>query len=1211
MNKIQMSSKGETSDLTNATDALSKPRCDEHDDLKNDLSAPVNTTVIWAKSINPHLEFVNDQCRDKDNPALVEGKPPGPSDEVSPVIGTGATAAVQRMGPEEDKCGKGSSDEIISNSAGDTTVLGLEEALDEGNDALDRFEAFQRHDDLDLCIERFEKALALCPIDHLLRVETLFDLCAALQFRFQRDNDTADLENIIRHLQETLALVPIGHPLRQSSLAALGAAFDTMFKQKRDLADLEETIRYQKDTLSLCPIGHSNRSGTLDDLGTALLTRFDQTDNMADLKEGINCFRDALSLRPIGHAARESTLDNLGKALSRRFEYTGSEADLEESICHHQVVLSLCPIGHPGRSVTLNNLGSRLMTQFDKIGNMADLRESIHHLQEALSLRPMGHPLRWTTLSNLGNGLRTQFDQMGEMVDLEESILHYQEAVVLHPTDHPGRSLVLNNLGFGLKTRFNQAGNMADLNESILYLQEALSLGVIGHSIRSAILNNLGIALSTRFERMGNMADLEESIHHYQEALPLYPIGHPDRSPTLNNLGIALGKRFDRMGNMVDLEESIHYHREALSNCPTRHPHRSTTLTTLGNRMRGRFDQTGSIADFEESIHCHQEALTLRPIGHPDRSVALNHLGMALSKRFSQTGNVADLEESIRYHQEDLFLCPIGHPGRSATLHSLGSRLSIRYDLTGNMVDLEESIRYHMDSVNRQLSPLSSRLTSAHNWIVLARKHSLDSLEDAYAAYMDLLHRSLFLGASSIHDTHSHMTHINKTATAVTEDATSHALEKHQLSTAVEIAERGRALLFTKLGNYRTTFKDLEFFDKGLADRFRTLSTELEDSFTLSSGDARNKPGDQVARRQKMAAEWDHVVEEIRQLKSLENFLGVTPFATLQNAAVDGPVILVNISRYGSFAVIIKALGDPLSVPLPEATPSAIATLAVGVINCTSNHPEELKSNKSLIEIMQDLWVIIVAPIVLQLETTLGLQSSLAFGGCRRRWLGGFRFTQQDRTSQSRAGYRPTENMSGPRMLVVAQAEAEGQAALPCVEAEVALIRRLQARVTVVEGEDCTREYVLAGLKDTAWIHFSCHGHQHPTEPFKSHFSVGTFDAPLTVLDIIRNGLPRAELAVLSACHSAAGEKTAPDGTINLAAGMLFAGFRSVVGTMWAMDDRDGPIMAQEFYKYIFRNGPEAVDCRDAAKALVMAVRGLRRREVPLGRWINFVHYGI
>ncbi|KAG8990863.1 hypothetical protein FRB94_013030 [Tulasnella sp. JGI-2019a] len=594
-------------------------------------------------------------------------------------------------------------------------------------------------------------------------------------------------------------------------------------------------------------------------------------------------------------------------------------------------------------------------------------------------------------------------------------------------------------------------------------------------------------------------------------------------------------------------------------------------------------------------------------------------------------GNLSNLEERIRHHRETLSLRPVGHPARSFSLKQLGNALQARFDRRDDMADLEESIQHYKDATAHTLSPLSDRLSSTHSWIIAARENDLDSLEDAYTVYMDLFDRSLLLVTSSIFTTDTYTAQLNKDERDVTEDATAHAIKKGQLHKAVQIAERGRALLFTQLGNCWTPLDDLKVLNKGLADRFRSLSLELEDSSTLSFRDAMIAGvGDQVTRRQKIADDLDQTVEEIRRLEGFKNFLRVTPFASLQRAAEGGPIILVNISRYHSDAIIILEADDPLSVPLPDATHSFVEVLVKSLITGAMSRPEYPKTDRGFVDILRTLWDIIVAPIVLKLETTVALPM-----GSRIWWmptLGAWwlplhaagpyqpgernlsdRFVPSYALSlssliRSRSSYQPIKDMSGPRMLVVAQAEAEGQVPTPNVEVEVTLVRQLPARVTVIEGEGCTRNEVLAGLRDAAWVHFSCHGHQHPAEPFKSHFSLRMLDTPLTLLDIIQSGLPHAELAVLSACHSAA---TTPDDVLNLAQGILFAGFRGVVGTMWAMDDRDGPVVAKEFYNYMFRNGPEAVDCRDAAKALVMGVRELRRRRVPLERWINFIHYGI
>ncbi|KAG8864731.1 hypothetical protein FRB97_004862, partial [Tulasnella sp. 331] len=436
------------------------------------------------------------------------------------------------------------------------------------------------------------------------------------------------------------------------------------------------------------------------------------------------------------------------------------------------------------------------------------------------------------------------------------------------------------------------------------------------------------------------------------------------------------------------------------------------------------------------------------------------------------------------------------------------------------------------------------RFRASTNWIDVAVKHDSASLGSAYASAMDLFDRSLLLSASSIAESHARMARgpFKDRRRAITEDATSYEVKNHQLNTAVELSERGRALLFTQPGNYRTCLDNLEAASSSLASQFRTLSIALEAS-TLS--------------------------DEI----SMEGIL--------KEAASGGPVILVNISRYGSDAIIIHKTADPVSIPLPDATPASIKTLVHVLTEVTADRPEEVQSNQILGSLLRDIWRIIVKPIVAHLENTLRLRR-----GSRIWWIltslaslllihaagpyspgelslpdlyvSSYAPTLSSLT-RSRAGCQSPKRKSGPRILVVAEAEAQGERPLVEVPHEVALIRGLQAQATVVEGEECIRDVVLTGMKETAWVHFACHGHQHPTEPFKSHFSLHTRDTSLALLDIMKNNLPHAELAVLSACHSASGNDITPGEVTHLTSGMLFAGFRGIVGTMWAMEDEDGP----------------------------------------------------
>ncbi|KAG8894950.1 hypothetical protein FRB99_000884 [Tulasnella sp. 403] len=100
----------------------------------------------------------------------------------------------------------------------------------------------------------------------------------------------------------------------------------------------------------------------------------------------------------------------------------------------------------------------------------------------------------------------------------------------------------------------------------------------------------------------------------------------------------------------------------------------------------------------------------------------------------------------------------------------------------------------------------------------------------------------------------------------------------------------------------------------------------------------------------------------------------------------------------------------------------------------------------------------------------------------------------------------------------------------------------------------------------------------------------------LEVLDILRTQNPHAELAVLTACHTASTDTSAPDELLHLAGAMQFAKFRSVVGTSWATDDSDGSSIVKGIYRRLFEeldNGNRMVyTC--VAKALNEAVEELR-----------------
>lgn len=139
-----------------------------------------------------------------------------------------------------------------------------------------------------------------------------------------------------------------------------------------------------------------------------------------------------------------------------------------------------------------------------------------------------------------------------------------------------------------------------------------------------------------------------------------------------------------------------------------------------------------------------------------------------------------------------------------------------------------------------------------------------------------------------------------------------------------------------------------------------------------------------------------------------------------------------------------------------------------------------------------------------------------------------------------------------------------------------------------MDDSQATISAVSKSIESRGVVHFSCHAVQDAQDPLKSGF-------------LLRDG--RLEL---SACQTAAGHESLPGEAVHLAAGMLIAGFPSVVATMWWIRDVDAPIVAQGFYHRLL------TEKMKSAEALHHAVAELRVRvrENDFLSWVPFVHFG-
>ena len=204
---------------------------------------------------------------------------------------------------------------------------------------------------------------------------------------------------------------------------------------------------------------------------------------------------------------------------------------------------------------------------------------------------------------------------------------------------------------------------------------------------------------------------------------------------------------------------------------------------------------------------------------------------------------------------------------------------------------------------------------------------------------------------------------------------------------------------------------------------------------------------------------------------------------------------------------------------------------------------------------------------------------------------------------------------------MVSQSEAPGLPRIPGTREEIARVAAIVEKepdIKAVRLEDAaaTKDTVLSAMENHSWIHLACHGCQDPKEALRSGFALA--DGRLEASTIIKRNSKNAEFAFLSACQTSTGDVTLSEESVHLAAAMLVAGYRGVVGTMWSINDRHAPTVAEDFYGQLLNRsgsvrGKKRLDGEQAAWALHYAVQRLRKRVGDSNYlvWAPYVHFGV
>ncbi|KAJ7851751.1 CHAT domain-containing protein [Mycena leptocephala] len=717
-------------------------------------------------------------------------------------------------------------------------------------------------------------------------------------------------------------------------------------------------------------------------------------------------------------------------------------------------------------------------------------------------------------------------------------------------------------------------------------LEDALQLIPDGHPHKPQWLTNLGNSLLGRFERLGDLSDINKSVLMKEDAIQLIPDGHPDKPSLLNNLGISLFRRFERLGDLSDINKSVLMFEDAVQLTPDDHPDKPGRLNNLGNSLLGHFERLGDLSDINKSIMMLEDAVQLTPDGHPDKSGRLNNLGTSFLGRFERLNDPEDSQQLLLHYT-------------SAACSATG--------------------------------PAHIRFDAAKSWAKHAHIHQPSSILRAYTTAIELLPELAWLGLS-ITDRHHQLLQAGQ----VVRDAASAAIVEHDYEKAVEWLDQGRSIIWGQLLTLRTPVDDLRNSHPDLATELVSLSTSLETAGTRSNAVTDGiKPLSLQLIAQKshaFALDRDRLLQRIRGLAGFERFLLPNPISELSQAVKMGPVAIVNISEYRCDALILlPGLADEvIHVPLPDFTihkAQALAKVLASIVGTPGRNDRlhgsregDMAPDDIISYILSELWVKIVRPVLNALAITTPASQDLEPGLYGKDQAFGSKlsdFLVLSYTPSLTAliqGYRPqSESQAGLQLLAVTQPSAEGQSYIPGTQKEIKCIEQhAKGKVPVLwlDKDMATIEKVQKGMKESRWVHFACHGVQSPSPTESALLLAGS--SRLTLSNIIELSLPNADLAFLSACQTATGSQQLQDESVHLAAGMLLAGYRGVIGTMWSIMDHDAPQVAGDVYAHLLEASPP--DPMRAAEALHLAVRKLREQlgaKKSFLHWVPFIHFGV
>jgi CHAT domain-containing protein len=156
-------------------------------------------------------------------------------------------------------------------------------------------------------------------------------------------------------------------------------------------------------------------------------------------------------------------------------------------------------------------------------------------------------------------------------------------------------------------------------------------------------------------------------------------------------------------------------------------------------------------------------------------------------------------------------------------------------------------------------------------------------------------------------------------------------------------------------------------------------------------------------------------------------------------------------------------------------------------------------------------------------------------------------------------------------------------AAAPLIEDEAAAIAKTIPGAVLFLGRNATTDLLREKGPGCRFIHIATHGYFRQDNPMFSGIRLG--DSMLSLIDLYRLRLP-VELITLSGCATGANTVTKGDELLGLVRGLVYAGAKAALLSLWDVHDRSTLEFMTTFYRHLMEGTNQATSLQKAAQSV-------------------------